>query len=301
MAMPVEERRSVLESPEVLREAGMTWESLAGWLQGPMDARAWEAIAPSMGYMALLRNLRNFDEAGVSDEVAQWVAARLADPEEVARSRQLPMRFLSAYRSAPSLRWAHALDRALEHSLANVTPLSGRTLVLIDTSGSMNSSFSRDGSLMRWDAAAIFGIALGMRCEAADVVSFSGSWYGDDTSSRVFPLKRGESLLKALDRWRDGGYFIGGGTQTELAVRTHYANHDRVVILTDEQAHYGGSDDVTRAVPKNRNVFTWNLAGYRHGHAPSGDGTRHTFGGLSDRAFDVIPMIERGVNADWPF
>ncbi|MET9731017.1 TROVE domain-containing protein [Streptomyces sp. NPDC006458] len=79
----------------------MTWESLAGWLLGPMDAAAWEAIIRSMGLMALTRNLRNFDEAGVSDEAAEQVAARLADPEEVRRSRQFPYRFLSAYGRQP--------------------------------------------------------------------------------------------------------------------------------------------------------------------------------------------------------
>jgi len=62
---------------------------------------------------------RNFDEAGVPDHVAEQVAARLADPAQVAASRQLPMRFLSAYRAAPSLRWAAALERAPAASLAS--------------------------------------------------------------------------------------------------------------------------------------------------------------------------------------
>jgi hypothetical protein len=58
-----------------------------------------------MGYMALLRNLRNVDEAGVGDDVAAEVCARPADPGELARSRQFPSRFLAAYEQAPSLRW----------------------------------------------------------------------------------------------------------------------------------------------------------------------------------------------------
>ncbi|MGW5634638.1 TROVE domain-containing protein, partial [Streptomyces sp. NPDC003832] len=69
MALPVGERRAVVTSEggaERLAAAGMTWEALAGWLQGPMDRAAWEAVIPSMGPMALTRNLRNFDEAGVS-------------------------------------------------------------------------------------------------------------------------------------------------------------------------------------------------------------------------------------------
>jgi len=298
----VAEDPSVLLDADRLRQAGMTWEdalSLAG--AGVDKARLWEAVIPSMGYMALLRNLRNFDEAGVSDEVAATVAAKLASPDEVARSRQFPMRFLSAYRAAPSLRWGYALEKALDASLANVPELDGRTLVLVDTSGSMNAGFSRDGTLMRWDAATVFGLALARRCATADVVSFSSAYWGGRDATKVFDVKRGESVLKALDRWKNGGYFIGGGTDTEGAVRAHYNGHDRVVILTDEQAHFSGSLDVTAAVPQDRMVYTWNLAGYQHGHAPSGTGTRHTFGGLTDAGFKMIPLLEAGRNADWPF
>jgi hypothetical protein len=48
-------------------------------------------------------------------------------------------------------------------------------------------------------------------------------------------------------------------------------------------------------------VYTWNLAAYRHGHAPSGTGNRHTFGGLTDRGFRMIPLLEAGRDANWPW
>ncbi|MEU4678494.1 TROVE domain-containing protein [Micromonospora sp. NPDC023737] len=292
MGMPVERRRAVID-PAVLGAAGMTWEALAGWRQTAMDAAAWEAIIPSMGYLALLRNLRNFDQAGVSDAVAETVAQKLADPGEVAKSRVLPMRFLSAYNAAPNLRWAYPLEKALQHALVNVPALDGRTLILIDTSGSMTSSFSKDGTLRCWDAATVFGLALAARAQDATVVSFSNA-------SRVFPAVAGESVLAAVRRFKDGGYFYGGGTETEKAVRWHYDRHDRVVILTDEQAHWHGSEDVAAAVPARVPVYTWNLAGYRVGHTPA-VGNRHTFGGLSDAAFAMVPLIEAGSRDQWPF
>lgn len=301
MALPVEERRRVINgrsAADLLAGAGMTWESVAGWLQGPLTAKTWTAVIPSMGYMALLRNLRNFDQAGVSDEVAEKIAAKLADPDEVAKSRQFPLRFLSAYNAAPSLRWGHALDKALTASLSNVPTLNGRTLILVDTSGSMHSTFSKDGTLMRWDAAAVFGIALGMRCANADVVSFSGGWYGD-RATKPFPLTKGASLLREVEKWKSGGWFLGGGTDTVGAIRTHFSAHDRVVILTDEQAT-SNHGQVDSAVPSNVPLYTWNLAGYKHGHAPE-KANRYTFGGLTDAGFRMIPLLEAGKNADWPF
>ena len=205
------------------------------------------------------------------------------------------MRFLAAYRAAPSLRWAYALEQALGHSLASVPELPGRTLVLVDTSSSMAGPFAKDGTLQRWDAAVIFGVALAQRCAEADVVSFSGPG-----RAKAFPVDPAESLLRSVERWASGGWFLGGGTATASAVRRHFAGHDRVVIVTDEQAAYDGGE-VSAAAPATVPMYTWNLAGYRHGHAPSGSANRHTFGGLSDQAFRMIPLLEAGRSQDWPF
>ncbi|MEV6179350.1 TROVE domain-containing protein [Streptomyces sp. NPDC052015] len=293
MALPVEERRAIVTSEggaERLAAAGMTWEALAGWLQGPMDKAAWEAVIPSMGPMALVRNLRNFDEAGVCDEVAAQVAARISDPAEVARSRQFPFRYLAAYQHAPSLRWAYPLEQALGHSLANVPALPGRTLVLVDRSGSMFSSRLSDRSeLNRADAAAIFGTALALRAADADLVEFG------TTSDRV-EFRKGESVLKVLERFGDLG-----GTDTTGAVRAHYRGHDRVLIVTDEQYAFSRHGAPTEQVPAQVPVYTWNLAGYRAGHGPSGERGRHTFGGLSDAAFRMVPLLEAARDARWPW
>ncbi|MFB7185116.1 TROVE domain-containing protein [Streptomyces sp. NPDC056230] len=292
MELPVEERRAVVtgeDGADRLAAAGMTWEALAGWLQGPMDAAAWEAVIPSMGAMALLRNLRNFDEAGVSDEVAARVAAKICDPDVVAASRQFPFRYLAAYRHAPSLRWAHPLEKALGHSLRNVPALPGRTLILVDRSGSMWSPLSDRSQLNRADAAAIFGTALALRASHADLVQFG-------TNSAPVTYRRRESVLKVLERFGDLG-----GTNTAEAVRLHYRGHDRVLIVTDEQAAFSYAADATAAVPSTVPVYTWNLAGHRVGHAPSGGANRHTFGGLSDAAFRMVPLLEAGRDADWPW
>lgn len=285
---------SVLLDSEALKAAGMTWEdalSLAGSKVNKKDL--WEAMIPSMGYMALLRNLRNFDEAGVSGLVAGRVHNRLINPDEVVRSRQLPMRFLSAYRAVSNVRWHMPLEEALQQSLANIPAFKGRTLILIDTSGSMSTKMSDRSELQYWDAAAIFGLALSQRCEQADVVSFSNG-------SLTFPLQKGASLLVMLEAFRRS-YFQGGGTATQNAVRSNFNGHDRVVILTDEQADYHGYRDVTASVPKHIPVYTFNLAGYKVGHAPSGSATRVTIGGLSDQGFKLLSVLESRAAGQWPF
>ncbi|GAA3440860.1 TROVE domain-containing protein [Planomonospora venezuelensis] len=295
-ALPVGERRAVLADRDRLAAAGMTWEALAGWLQGPMDAGAWESVIPSMGYMALLRNLRNFDEAGVSDEAAERITAKLADPDEVARSRQLPFRFYSAYRTAPSLRWGHALDRALTSATRNVPSFGGRTLVLVDTSSSMTGgAVSARSTVTPAQAAALFGVVLAARGERVDLYGFADGVFRHEVG-------QGASVLREVERFCARIGEVGHGTQIAASVRRTYSGHDRVVILSDMQTMSGySSEGVAGAAPGHVPMYGFNLQGYRHAAMPTGSGNRHEFGGFSDATFRLIPLLEAGGAAGWPF
>lgn len=319
--IPVEKRRACLADPAFgtkLKEAGLTWEALSGWLQGPMDAEAWEAAIPQMGYGALIRNLRNFDQAGISTRAREVVRARLIDPYANSKSRMLPMAFLNAYNNVPSDYWKPVLDEAATLSMSSLPSLPGRTLVLVDTSGSMNAPFTTNANqrsqgdverLMRWDVAALFGIAIGRVAADAEVVSYSDAGYGGYSWSTnyqgglkgtmPFELKRGENLLAAVGRFRKT-HFIGGGTATKNAVDKHFKGHDRIILLTDEQANQHTAQHVFAAVPSGTLTYTFNLAGYRFGHAPS-VGNHYVVGGLSDAGFRMINTIEQSARGVWPW
>ena len=280
-------------TPELLRSSGMTWENILSLVGSKVDKKVlWEALIPTMGYMALVRNLRNFDEAGVSNQVANQVIAKLTSPEEVARSRQFPFRFLSAHKAtAGSLRWGYALEQALSLSLANVPELPGRSLILVDLSGSMlDKAGGKLSDMTRREVATLFGSALALRAKDPTLV-----WF--DTSSGQVPVRKGTALLNLVNSFPRAG----GGTSTGTAVARWFDGHDRVIIVTDEQAHDYGGYSIDHAVPKTVPVYVWNLAGYKVGSMPSGSGNRHTFGGLTDESFKLIPMLETAQNASWPF
>lgn len=289
-AVSIPDRPAYL-STSGLEAAGMSWESLAGWLQGPMDKKAWETVIPTMGYMALLRNLRNFDQAGVSDEHATYVSTLLSNIEEVAKSRQLPIRFYSAWKASQSMRWAGALERAVQHCLANVPSLPGKSLIMIDVSGSMDAAISDRSDVKRYEVAALFGCALALRGDSHTVT------YSYANSIKWLSAKPGASLLRAVDVVREN---VGGGTETMQCLLALFDAkvHDRVIILTDEQAFDGPSDMVANIpVP----IYTFNLAGYKQGHLPSGTSNRYTFGGLTDAAFTMLPLLEARKSTAWPF
>lgn len=300
-------------------KAGWSWERLSGWLPGGWDAAAWEAVIPNMGLMALTRNLRNFDKAGISQQAVMAVTQRFMDPEEVRRSRQFPLRFLTAWKAVSSIRWGLALESALNHSLANVPALPGRTLVLVDVSPSMRDpalSSRTDGRAdpsitpRRWEVAAVFGAAIAQRASSADVVLFDFNPVAQASVSGADSVLR---FAEQCGEWANKS----NGTDILRALAESYRGHDRVVILTDEQHGYqpsrirysywpdrggagverlGWHDVADIRCP----VYTFNLGGHAVGVTPN-ERNWHTVGGLTDNCFKLIPLLEARRGGLWPW
>jgi hypothetical protein len=335
-SVPAGDRAKFLENnPEIVEKAGYSWESLAGWLNGPLNAKFWESLIPNMGYMALIRNLRNFAKAGISQSVANLVAERIADPEEVAKSRQLPLRFLSAYRAihvskedtdqnrnyyrqfgqgynytshvgideifltekgrAYTRLWAPALSEALNLSLVNVPELDGQTIILSDCSGSMGATISEKSTVSYFENAAAFAVALALK-------NPNSVLYGYADSEKEIELVRGGSLLDNIALFikqaPTGGTNTIGSTKKVLR-ENPYAK--RIVIVTDEQTSGYYSNSLDTAVPEKVTAVTFNVGGYAVGHAPAGRDNFHSVTGLNDSGFQMLKMIETVGEGMWPW
>jgi hypothetical protein len=285
---PTEDR--VTLAMETIRKAGFTWEQYTGWLGRGLAEHDWEALIPNMGYMALLRNLRNFEEARVDPRP---VVKRLTDTTEIARSKQLPLRFMSAYRAVHGFDYLKALEVGLDVAVHNIPILPGRTLILIDRSGSMNQQMSRHSDTTWMETAALFGVALAKRCMDSKVVEFSAPYQGGPANREVVFDKNFDPVLKTI---KEQFKLYPWGTNTPQAIHDHLPNgsFDRMVILTDEQTSYHTH------LPDDLPVYVWNFVGYKYGHDAAQDNV-HVFGGLTDASFQLIPLLERGKNALWPW
>lgn len=133
----------------------LPWEVVSGQLGGGDGAertKVWTAMSFQMPYMALLRNLNNLLKYGVLDnaDTRKIVLGRLADRENVLKSKQFPFRFISAIRAVEQqtgVGTAHvrsavtdALKRALDASVANLPFTTQHVLSVLDVSGSMSSN-----------------------------------------------------------------------------------------------------------------------------------------------------------------
>jgi hypothetical protein len=270
---------------------GVTWEALSSMTK--MDKTAWEAIIPQMGYMALIRNLRNFEQAGISNEMVSYINNKIADPEEVANSRQLPMRFWSSYLNSGSLKYAQALEEAMNLSLNNIPHFGGKTLVMVDTSGSMSGfGYSERSTVRPLHQGAIFGSAIA-RASDSSVVAIYASGVGTvKTSSSV--LRTAETIINASGT-------VGHGTNTWPSVKQMWKEHgpfDRVLVFTDMQDH--PSHASAADVPKNVPVYVWDLAGHKTANIELGSG-RYLFGGLNDQSFKSLKLVEDFKPGVWPW
>ncbi|MGA9306413.1 MAG: TROVE domain-containing protein [Candidatus Sulfotelmatobacter sp.] len=242
-----------------------TWEVALS--SGADKREAWERLLreQKLGALALLRNLRNMREAGVEEDL---VLAALGSMSTV---RVLPFRFLAAARYAPQ--WEEALEQAMLKCVASQKKLAGKTIVLVDVSGSMTAQLSHRSEMQRTDAA--YGLAVLLReiGEKVGVFSFS------DTLVEV-PARRGFALRDAIDASQRHNSTQLGQAVDELN-RKHSC--DRLIVITDEQAH----DKVP--APKGKG-YVINVASYKNG---VGYGKWTHIDGWSDSVVEYIRTLEQ--------
>lgn len=191
-----------------------------------------------LGYLALLRNLRNLDQAGVDEAVVK--AAIL---ERRGAQRVLPFRYVAAARAAP--RYEAWLDEALMEAVLAGPVFDGRTIVLVDVSGSMDWKLSAKSDLTRMDAAATLASVT-----PGDLRVFTFS----DGVVEV-PARRGMAGVDAVVRSQ-----AHGGTRLGHAVaHVNRLPHDRLIVITDEQSHD------TVPAPKAAKAYMVNVASARNG------------------------------------
>jgi hypothetical protein len=250
-----------------------TWELALS--SGADKREAWERLLreQKLGALALLRNLRNMREAGVDDALV------LAALREMKTARVLPFRFLAAARYAPQ--WEEALEQAMLKCVAGTEKLPGKTIVLVDVSGSMVAPLSRRSEMLRTDA--VYGLAVLLReiGEKVSVFSFSNDLL-------EVPARRGFALRDAIDASQQHGATYLGKAVEKLNQNEKY---DRLIVITDEQAHdtVPGPKGSGPGGPLLQKGYVINVASYKNG---VGYGKWMHIDGWSESVIEYIRALE---------
>jgi hypothetical protein len=218
-----------------------------------------------LGALAFLRNLRNMVQAGVSEDAIREYAAT------VNVDKVLPFRYIAAARIVPQ--FEDMLEKMMLRSLKTVEKLPGKTVLLVDVSGSMfGCNISAKSDLDRFDAAAALAMLCNEVCESVEIYTFSTGLV------RVAP-RSGFALRDALYKSQQHG-----GTNLGSSLRQLTSKHDRIIVFTDEQSHD------RPAAPSCANGYIINVAGYENG-------VNHdawtTVTGFSEAVIDYIRESEK--------
>lgn len=313
-------------------EVPYTWETQLS--EKGNTKEVWEELISSkkVGYMALLRNLRNISKAQVSHEHLNMVLDYLSHPESVRKSRQLPFRFWSAYKElSQTSGWAtaymlDAIERAAAHSAKNIPiELDKNILVACDVSGSMGHTVSPRSSVKISE----IGLLFGNMCYHANPWSIIGM-FGDRWETMTMP-KNGimQNLMNMNTTSARVGLSTNGHLVLEWLLRTGN-KADKIFMFTDGQmwssdmwrvpfdvrsAWYAGPGGTFRhssktgkskmmkmwdayktAVPEAE-MYLFDLRGYGNTPLYVDNNDVYIIGGWSDRIFEVLNYAREGHNA----
>ena len=239
-------------------------------------------------------NLRNILKA--DPENLEEVFKYLSNPEAVRKSKQLPFRFLSAYqnvREFGSSRVYDILEDAMDASIENLPKIPGRTVIAIDSSGSMDSRVSEHSDMRCSQIALLLGLIANRICEDAIVYRF-------DTRIERLNVSHRSGILQTVTNTESWG----GGTRMELpfqAMINDKIKADRVIVLSDNMCNstwhwntpvQGIADEYRRKTGNDIWVHAVDLQGY--GTQQFAGPKTNIIAGWSEKIFDFILLAEQG-------
>lgn len=270
----------------------------------------WTCLVQSgkLGYMALLRNLRNILSVNVDEEIIEKVCDIISSQHAVKNSKQLPFRFYSAYKEVKNIVKLEtnyiidALEKAVAYSADNIEGFDKNTSVLLacDVSGSMYYPISRKSSVRNCDIGILLASVLKTKCKNVITGIFGDDWK---------PIIGGPKEILSHSDWINSFMNeVGFSTNGYKVINWLLENNqemDKVMFFTDMQmwdSSNGGNrlekswTKYKKKFPKAK-LYLFDLNGY--GQIPvrqlKDDVT--LIAGWSDKIFDMLNAFERGKDA----
>lgn len=313
---------------KLLEDSGATWEVVVSKFGS--TKKVWEAVIPLMGEMALLRNLRNFEQAGISKDAWDSVYETLIKHSE--KSSLLPFRYYSAYEQVSTTDAKSSIATAMDNSIRVIPELEGVTFAVTDNSGSaQGATISGKSSVRVADAGNTLMSMIAKRFGRKAIIGIFGDAYKQvafsSADSTLSIKKEIERLAQDADREKEGflaipefkrGRGIGQGTETGLwwalkDITDRKVHVDRIVLLSDlccytqgdincghrMDKYFGKKASIATMVQNyrdkvNPNVFVYsvNLNGHAQAQTDPTDKRSMLLSGWSEKIFNIINDFE---------
>lgn len=286
-----------------------TWEVELS--KGNDKKTTWEELIESnkLGYMGLLRNLRNLLDAKVSIQHINTISKNLADEKAVLSNKQFPFRYLSAYRELTenenpfTSTILTALEEAILISSANIQGYGYDTTVLIasDVSGSMRKTISAKSKIENYDIGLVLSMLLQNKCKSCITGIF-----GDIFSVVQLPknsILQNVTNLKQLDN--SVGYSTNGYKVIDYLLEKNISV-DKIIMFTDNQmwnssdggaGEFGISWERYKRTNPTAKLYLFDLAGYGMTPVQVNENNVYLISGWNNEIFNVLANLEHGESA----
>jgi len=265
-----------------------TWEvALSG---GADKKEAFERLLKEkkLGALALLRNLRNMEQARVKPEIIR------DGLNSMSTDRVLPFRFLSAAVHAPH--FESEMEQVMFRCLSQYPKLSGKTVLVVDVSGSMyGRPLSARSEMNRAKVACSLAVLLREVCSEIRVYATAGCDYTEIHQTAEVPARRGFALSDAIygmcEHLGGGGIFI---TPVLNWIKAREESAARIIVITDEQdcARTKPEHSPLKAQPFGDSNYLINVGTDQNGIGYGGKWTAH-INGWSESIVNYILEAEK--------
>lgn len=269
----------------------------------PLGSAEWIEISRRGSWQMTRMNLNTFARHGVFEVegLSELIAARLRDPEAIAKARVFPYQLLAAFINADDRvphRVTEALQDAMEQAIENVPSIPGKVYVCPDVSGSMSSPITgfRKGatsSVRCIDVAALIAAAVVRKNPTAEVLPF-------ETDVVSLRLNSRDSVMTNAARLASIG---GGGTNCSapLALMNQCgAEADLVIFVSDNQSWVDAGPGRGTEMMRQWEVFKQQNSSAKlvcidlqpYGTTQAAEGADIlNIGGFSDQVFETIRLF----------
>lgn len=207
-----------------------TWEVALS--TGKDKKQTWTNLIENnkIGGLAMLRNIRNMMQANVDKKV---ISKGL---ENLKSHMLLPLNYLQSARINPE--YSRDIEDAMLKSYSNLPKLPGKTLFIVDVSGSMQQLTSGNSQMSRLDYACAMAMLAVNQCENYDLVATAGADHNWTCTSEVIKYPKpgfdiAQQIAETRKRVGQGGIFTR--QCLEWCYNNVGKNYERIIVFTDSQ------------------------------------------------------------------
>lgn len=219
-----------IESPD-------TWEIKISTAKTEAErAEEWIRLVKEdkLGYLALLRNLNNILNAmsitGTDDLllIEDKIISKLTDEASIKKSLVFPYQIYCAYKNMKSHPFMidNALDKAFRIACGNMEKFEGKSVIMLDVSGSMEDIISSHSNITIKEVGACYAAALYIS-QDCDFVKFG-------TDAKSCSYNKIDNVFNIISNMCEEDK-CGYGTHIGMAFAKLNKHYDRIFIVSDMQ------------------------------------------------------------------